>query len=65
MSSDPIDKYSLLNLIKRIYSLDIKILEEYDNVINRSLDSSKFRFETGFIPYNWEFLVQSMYENNL
>ena len=65
LSSEPIDKYSLLNLIKRIYSLDITILEDYDNVINRSLDSSKFRFETGFIPYNWEYLVQNMYENNL
>ena len=65
LSSDPIDKYSLLNLIKRFYSLDIEILEEYDNVIDRSLDSSKFRFETGFIPYNWEYLVQRMYENNL
>ena len=65
LSSDPIDKYSLLNLIKRFYGLDINILEEYDNVIDRSLDSSKFRSETGFIPYNWEYLVQSMYENNL
>ena len=65
LSSDPIDKYSLLNLIKRFYSLDVMIIEEYDNVINRSLDSSKFRFETGFIPYDWEYLVQSMYENNL
>ncbi len=65
LSSDPIDKYSLLNLIKRFYALDIMIFEEYDNVIDRSLDSSKFRSETGFIPYNWEYLVQSMYENNL
>ena len=65
LSSDPIDKYSLLNLIKRFYSLDVMIIAEYDNVINRSLDSSKFRFETGFIPYDWEYLVQSMYENNL
>lgn len=65
LSSDPIDKFSLLNLIKRIYSLDITILEEYDNVIDRSLDSTKFRSETGFIPHNWEHLIQSMYENNL
>ena len=63
--SDPIDKFSLLNLIKRIYSLDITILEEYDNVIDRSLDSTKFRSETGFMPHNWEYLIQSMYDNNL
>ena len=65
LSSDPIDKYSLLKLIKRFYSLDIMINEEYDNVLDRSLDSSKFRIKTGFTPYDWEYLVQCMYENNL
>ena len=65
LSSEPIDKYSLLNLIKESYSLDVMINKDYDNVIDRSLDSSKFRSETGFTPQSWEKLIQTMYMNNL
>ena len=61
LSSDPIDKYSLLKLVNKIYKLNTSIIEEYDNVINRSLDSSKFRSETGFEPLPWEHLIKSMY----
>tara|TARA_Y100000739_G_C20540246_1_gene433222 strand:+ start:306 stop:1208 length:903 start_codon:yes stop_codon:yes gene_type:complete len=65
LSSEPIDKYSLLKLIKKTYSLDITINKDYDTVIDRSLDSSKFRSETGFIPLCWEELVKTMFINNL
>ena len=46
-------------------SLDIIINKDYDNVIDRSLDSSKFKSETGFNPQSWEKLIQTMYMNNL
>ena len=65
LSSEPIDKYTLLNLIKETYKLNIKINEDCDRVIDRSLNSSKFRAETGFEPLNWEELVKSMYEDNV
>ena len=65
LSSEPIDKYTLLNLIKETYSLDININENYDRFIDRSLNSSKFRAATGFKPLSWKELVKRMYENNL
>ena len=65
LSSEPINKYTLLKLIKENYSLDIMINKDYDNVIDRSLDSSKFKSETGFNPQSWEKLIQTMYMNNL
>ena len=65
LSAEPIDKYSILQLIKKTYSLDIKINKDYDTVIDRSLDSSKFRSETGFTPLSWEELIKTMFMNNL
>ena len=65
LSAEPIDKYSLLNLIKKTYSIDIKLYKDYDNVIDRSLDSTKFKSDTGFAPQSWEQLVKTMFMNNL
>lgn len=61
LSVDPIDKYSLLSKISAVYEKEIEI-EKYENfVIDRSLDSSKFRKETGFIPPSWDELIAFMH----
>ena len=52
-------------VVNNFGTLDIMINKDYDNVIDRSLDSSKFKSETGFNPQSWEKLIQTMYMNNL
>lgn len=62
VSSDPISKYDLLSLVAKIYEKKIVINEDNDFVIDRSLDSTKFREETGYNPPSWESLITLMYE---
>lgn len=62
LSADPIDKYSLLQLVSRIYGKTIEIREDPSLVINRSLDSTRFRAATGFRPDDWPTLVQRMHD---
>jgi dTDP-4-dehydrorhamnose reductase len=61
LSGDPIDKYSLLTKIKRIYKKDIVIKPYDDFVIDRSLNSSRFRLETGYKPLSWDQMIEDMY----
>lgn len=60
VSSDPIDKFSLLNLIKIIYRKEISIIPSDKLKINRALDSSRFRIATGYSPSSWDKLIQDM-----
>ncbi len=62
VSSDPINKYDLLSLVARTYAKDIELDENKDFVINRSLDSSRFRGLTGYNPPPWPELISSMKE---
>jgi len=60
VSSDPIDKYHLLKLIRDAYRLNID-LEATDNpVIDRSLDSRRFRHITGYNPPSWQKMITEM-----
>ncbi|RQO57394.1 NAD(P)-dependent oxidoreductase [Paucibacter sp. KBW04] len=60
VSSDPIGKYDLLNLVKTAFDKSIEIVPDDRLVIDRSLDSSRFRGETGWTPAPWTELVASM-----
>ena len=60
LSSNPIDKYSLLNIIKKEYEKDVIIVKDKNYKINRSLNSSKFQFETGYKPLKWEKSIKLM-----
>ena len=62
VSSAPISKYDLLVLIARIYKKNIDILPSDDVVIDRSLDSSRFKAATGFSAKPWDELIRSMHE---
>lgn len=60
VSSDPIDKFTLLNLINDRLKLDI-VVERFEDVrIDRSLDSSLFRKATGFTPETWPEMIERM-----
>ncbi|CCN35100.1 DTDP-4-dehydrorhamnose reductase [Vibrio nigripulchritudo SO65] len=61
LSVDPIDKYSLISKVASVYNKRIEIDKFEDFVMDRSLDSTKFREETGFVPPSWDELVAFMY----
>lgn len=60
LSAPPIDKYSLLRLVADAYGSTVAIEPDPSLVINRSLDSTRFRTATGFEPDDWPSLVQRM-----
>ena len=60
VSSEPINKFDLLNLIKESYKIDLEIERFEDFRIDRSLDSTKFRNQTGFTPAPWEQMIAAM-----
>lgn len=60
VSSDPIAKYDLLQLVKTAYGKSIEIAPDEQLVIDRSLDSTRFRAETDWQPAPWPELVDSM-----
>ena len=60
VSADPINKYDLLKLVADVYGKTIDIEVDESFMIDRSLDSSRFRSVTGFQPKPWSELVKSM-----
>lgn len=62
VSAEPIDKCALLKLVKGVYGKKIDIVADDAVVINRSLDSTRFRTETGYSPKSWPDLIQFMYD---
>tara|TARA_X000000950_G_C13791834_1_gene609681 strand:+ start:220 stop:1086 length:867 start_codon:yes stop_codon:yes gene_type:complete len=60
LSGNPISKFDLLLLIKKIYNKNIKLMSDYKVVINRSLNSSKFRDATGFSPKSWPLMIEEI-----
>lgn len=61
LSSDPINKFDLLSLVAKIYGKDIIIRPKEDYFIDRSLNSDRFKLDTGFKPESWDELVKRMY----
>ena len=60
VSSDAISKYDLLSLINDAYDAGITIERDDDFRIDRSLDSTRFRDDTGFKPRDWKSMVNAM-----
>ncbi len=63
VSSDPISKYELLELVSRRYKKNIEIEPYNDFRLDRSLDSTLFRRVTDYKPPSWSKLVASMYQD--
>jgi dTDP-4-dehydrorhamnose reductase len=63
ISSDKINKFELLNLINHELEINAEIEPYSDFVIDRSLDSTKYRNETGFQPLKWPEMVEIMAED--
>jgi dTDP-4-dehydrorhamnose reductase len=64
VSSEPINKFHLLSLINEAYQAEIEIEPFEDFVIDRSLNSNKFREATGFEPINWKEMIKRMAADN-
>lgn len=60
VSSEPINKYDLLLLLRDAFGMNIDI-EPYDDfVLDRSLDSTRFRQATAFTPPTWPEMIAEM-----
>ena len=65
LSVDPISKYDLLNLVASTYGKSTNIIPDDKLVIDRSLNSDRFRTVTGFKPKAWPELIKVMHEEYL
>jgi dTDP-4-dehydrorhamnose reductase len=62
VAAEPINKFDLLTLVAQTYCKTIDISADDQLVIDRSLDSSRFRQATGFAPKPWPELLRTMRE---
>ncbi len=60
VSSDPIDKYALLLLIKQHLHPAIEVVPDTAVQIDRSLDSSRFRAEFEYTPPSWPSMIAEL-----
>jgi len=63
ISVDPISKNDLLNIMAKEYKKKINIKPDDSEVVNRSLNSDRFRRKTGYGPPNWKVLVRKMHRD--
>jgi len=62
VSVDPITKHDLLRLVADAYGRKNTITPDNKLVIDRSLDSTRFRAATGYVPPSWPALVRAMHD---
>ena len=60
VSAEPISKYDLLVKLRDAFALDVGI-ESYEAVkVDRSLDSTRFWKATGFVPPDWDAMIDDL-----
>ena len=62
VSAEPISKYDLVSLLNRVYGKKTDIRKNYSVILDRSLDSTRFRAATGYIPSSWLNMVETMHK---
>ena len=60
VSTAPISKFDLLQLVARVYEKNIEIVPSEELVIDRSLNSDRFKAATGYVTPGWPALIQRM-----
>ncbi len=60
VSSDPINKYALVQLIKEHLHPSIDVVPDDTLVIDRSLDSSRFRKDFSYVPPSWPQMIKEL-----
>ena len=61
LASEPINKFSLLSIVKKIFKKRILIIPDYNLSINRSLNSEKFYLQTKYIAPSWMEMIADLY----
>ena len=64
VSSEPIAKYDLLEMIKLQFDLKTEIIPDEDVRIDRSLDSSRFRTDLDYTPPAWSEMIRELADDN-
>ena len=64
VSSDPINKFELLQLFRKKLHPGIEIVADDSFCCDRSLDSSRFRREFKYAPPSWEIMVEELAQEN-
>lgn len=62
LSAEPIDKFRLLQIVAQTYGKAVDIQKDDTLMIDRSLDSTRFRNATGYRPDAWPTLIERMQE---
>ena len=65
VSSSPISKYNLLNLVATVFEKNIIINPDDRLTIDRSLDSTRFKDATGFFAPSWEHMIEKMHHDRI
>jgi dTDP-4-dehydrorhamnose reductase len=60
VSSAPINKFDLLHLIRDAFDHRVSVEPDPSVQIDRSLDSSRFRAETGYSPPSWPAMITEL-----
>jgi dTDP-4-dehydrorhamnose reductase len=60
VAAEPISKYDLLLKLRDAFGLELRIDRSDEPVIDRSLDSSRFRAATGWNPPSWDRMVAEL-----
>jgi dTDP-4-dehydrorhamnose reductase len=60
VSSEPIDKFSLLVLLRGKLGKSIEIVPDESFACDRSLDSTRFRREFGYTPPTWDAMAEEL-----
>ena len=63
VSSEPINKYELLCLAKKVFGLNIDIDPDDRFICKRNLDDTRFRQATGFVCPSWDQMLRSLVED--
>ena len=65
VSSSPISKYNLLNLVATVFEKNIIINPDDRFTIDRSLDSTRFKDATRFVAPSWERMIEKMHQDRI
>ncbi|MCE7530587.1 SDR family oxidoreductase [Polynucleobacter sp. IMCC 29146] len=65
VSSSPISKYNLLNLVATVFEKNIIINPDDRLTIDRSLDSTRFKDATRFVAPSWERMIEKMHQDRI
>jgi dTDP-4-dehydrorhamnose reductase len=63
VASEPISKFDLLSLVKKMYGLRIQIKPDESIVCDRSLDANLFKRATGYVSPSWAEMIEQMYND--